>query len=154
MLATLELARRLTRVEVGARPRPASLARHLAVRYWRPGQEVAGVVFLDGRDRLIDHQELFRGTAERCAVEPRPVLRAALGRGAGRLVFFHTHPSGDCHPSFDDLELTRDLRGACAAVGIPLVDHLILGGPETWASLRESRLWHLPGLPARVRHAG
>ncbi len=39
----------------------------------------------------------------------------------------HNHPSGDPSPSAADIQLTRQLREAAAAVDIPLLDHVIIG---------------------------
>lgn len=39
----------------------------------------------------------------------------------------HNHPGGDPAPSRADLEMTRAVRDALAAVGITLHDHLVIG---------------------------
>ena len=39
----------------------------------------------------------------------------------------NNHPSGDPSPSAADIQLTRQLREAAAAVDIPLLDHVIIG---------------------------
>ena len=48
----------------------------------------------------------------------------------------HNHPSGDPAPSAEDVVLTRCLVEASAVVGIPLVDHLVMGNGR-FASLRD-----------------
>ena len=144
VLASVELGRRLARSEVPERvplDRPDDVARYLALRYSAAGQEVMGALFLDGRNRVLDDCELFRGTLARAAVEPRPILKQALLRDAGGVVLFHTHPSGDPSPSVEDLEFTRRMAEACEKVGIPLVDHLVLGGGDRWVSLRRRGGW-------------
>ena len=72
-----------------------------------PGQEIMGALFLDTRNRLLGEQEVYRGTLNRAAVEPRAVLKEALLRDAAGFVLFHTHPSGDPSPSAEDLAFTR-----------------------------------------------
>ncbi len=39
----------------------------------------------------------------------------------------HNHPSGDPTPSKADIDMTRSVRDALAAVGIRLHDHLVIG---------------------------
>lgn len=144
VLAALELARRLARLELADREplaHPEAAARYLALRYGLPDQEVMGALFLDTRNRLLAESEVYRGTLNRAAVEPRGLLKEALLRGAAGLVLFHTHPSGDPSPSAEDLAFTRRLADAGEVVGVRLVDHLILGSAGRWVSLRQRGAW-------------
>ena len=140
LLSALELGRRLAMAEVPrVRPldKPAAVATYLALRYLRRDQEVMGVLYLDRRQRLLRDEEVFRGTLTRAAVEPRPVLRDALRFGAASVILFHTHPSGDPSPSFEDLAFTRRMARAGEVVGVELLDHLVVAGVGRWVSLRE-----------------
>jgi DNA repair protein RadC len=144
LLAAVELGVRLSRAELPERPcleRPAAAARYLVLRYGVRDQEVMGALYLDRRQRLLTERELYRGTLSRAAAEPRAILKAGLLAGAAGVLLFHTHPSGDPSPSAEDLAFTRRLAEAAEVVGIPLVDHLILGGTERWISLRERGAW-------------
>jgi DNA repair protein RadC len=120
---------------------PAAAASYLALRYAGRDQEVLGALYLDTRHRLIAERELYRGTLNRAAVEPRLVLKEGLLAGAAALIVFHTHPSGDPTPSAEDLAFTRRLGEAGEVVGIRVVDHLILGGVGRWVSLAERGGW-------------
>ena len=62
--------------------------------------------------------------------------RLCLLRGAGGVVLFHTHPSGDPTPSYEDLQFTRRMVEAAAVVGVKLLDHLVLGATGQWVSLK------------------
>lgn len=139
--AVLELAIRMARSKIIRTPllnRQSAVASYLQVRYSEPGQEVAGALFLDARGRLIDDKVLFQGTRHRCDINPEPFLRHALLLGAYAIVVFHTHPGGDPEPSAADVVFTKRLAEACEVVGLQLVDHLILGEPGKWASVRRS----------------
>jgi len=146
VLAAVEIGRRLARSAV---PNQVdlddldSVADYLRMRYGRRHQEVLGALYLDSRHRLLAERELYRGTLQRALVEPREVLREALLCGAAGVVVFHNHPSGDPTPSLEDLKFTRHLVDACAAVGMDLLDHLILGDPGRWVSLRQRDPWPL-----------
>jgi DNA repair protein RadC len=98
-------------------------------------------MFLDLRGRLMSEAELYRGTLNRSAVEPRKILKEALLRGASAVVAFHTHPSGCPAPSSEDLVFTRRLAEAGELVGVRLVDHLILGSAGRWVSLQRRGAW-------------
>jgi len=144
LLAAVELGRRLARAEIAEREplgQPAAVARYLALRFAPREQELLGALFLDIRNRLLAERELYRGTLSRAAVEPRRVLQEGLLLGAAGCIVFHNHPSGDPSPSAEDLAFTRRLAEAGEIVGIRLVDHLIVGGPGRWVSLRERGGW-------------
>jgi len=144
LCAALEIGCRLARSEVDTRPvlgQPAAVARYLHLRYRRAGQEVLGALYLDARQRPIRDAEIFRGTLDRAAAEPRAILKQAIVVDAKGFVLFHTHPSGDPSPSAQDLVFTDALRSAGNAVGIELLDHLIVGDGGRWVSLRERGKW-------------
>jgi DNA repair protein RadC len=140
VVAAVEIGRRLARAEVRERDplgHPAAVASYLTLRYAALDQEVMGALYLDTRNRLVGERELFRGALNRAIAEPRRILREGLLAGAAGCIVFHTHPSGDPSPSAEDLAFTRRLAEAGEAVGIRLVDHLVLGGQGRWVSLRE-----------------
>ena len=69
-------------------------------------------------------------------VHPREVFRPAVRSGAAAVVVAHNHPSGDPEPSAEDLEVTRRLAETGRLLGIPLLDHVVVG-EGAWVSLRE-----------------
>ena len=70
-------------------------------------------------------------------VHPRETFREAIAAGAAAIVLAHNHPSGDATPSAEDVELTRRLMEAGRLLGIPVLDHLIVGAAQT-LSLRQN----------------
>lgn len=90
-------------------------------------QESVRVVMLNHRKRLLQTDEVFRGTGSESFANPSEILRRAISHSAHAIVLVHNHPSGDPSPSKADFETTRRLKGACEAVGIELADHLIIG---------------------------
>jgi DNA repair protein RadC len=145
LLAALEIARRLARQSLDPERellnRPEDVVRYLNLRYRVRDQEIMGALFLDSRGRLLAEREIYRGTLDRAAVEPREILKECLVRGAAGVVIFHNHPSGDPSPSNDDYAFTRQMVAAAAVIGIRLADHLILGESGRWESLRERIGW-------------
>lgn len=90
-------------------------------------QEVFIVVGIDVRNGLLDVVEVSRGSANDVAVHPREVFRPLIRMAAAGGVVVHNHPSGDPTPSLEDIDLTRRLRAAGHVLGIPLVDHVVIG---------------------------
>jgi DNA repair protein RadC len=86
-----------------------------------------GVLLLDSRLRLIRAAILTTGSVDGVVVEPRDVYREALLASATHVVAFHNHPSGDPAPSSADRVVTLRLVESGRSLGIPLMDHIILG---------------------------
>jgi DNA repair protein RadC len=144
LLAAIEIGRRLAREQLVDREpmsRPAEVARYLSLRYRQRDQEILGALFLDKRNGLLGEREIYRGTLDRAAVEPREILKECLLRGAAGVLIFHTHLSGDPSPSADDLFFTRRLAEAAAVIGVKLVDHLVLASSGRWVSLKDRMAW-------------
>ena len=130
VLAAIEIGRRaLTR---GNLDRPQLLTPSQTVAFLMPAYggrivELFGVVLLDTKYRVIRTALVATGTLNSTIVEPRDVFREAAMGAAFAVVVFHNHPSGDPTPSPNDVELTWRLKAAGTLMGIPLIDHVILG---------------------------
>ncbi len=85
------------------------------------------VICLDSRRRVIHTAKVAEGTVVETIVYPRTVMEVVLRHRAAGVVFCHNHPGGNVHPSFDDISLTMKLRKMLDMVGIPVVDHIIVG---------------------------
>jgi DNA repair protein RadC len=90
-------------------------------------QEEFRVILLDAKQKLIRVQTVSLGSLDKALVEPRDVFRPAITAGAASLVIVHNHPSGDPHPSEDDVLLTRELCMCGKILGIEVLDHIIIG---------------------------
>jgi DNA repair protein RadC len=142
VLAAVELGRRTIMREAGERPRlstPEAVGRYLLPLFGGHREERFGVVLLDAKNRLIRTELVSVGTVSASLAHPREVFRAATVASASAIAVFHNHPSGDPHPSDDDVALTRQLVGAGEVMGIQVVDHIILGDGR-WFSFRAARL--------------
>jgi DNA repair protein RadC len=109
-------------------------------------------LFLDNRHRVIECEELFRGTIDGASVHPREVVKRALQLNAAALILAHNHPSGVAEPSQADQQLTRRLREALGLVDIRVLDHLVVGDGEA-VSFAERGLLRGFGLPTLPRAA-
>jgi DNA repair protein RadC len=131
--ATLEIARRhlLEGLKRGdPLTSPDATRDYLRARLRGYPHEVFACLFLDNRHRVIEVEELFRGTIDGASVHPREVVRRALAHNAAAVIFAHNHPSGVAEPSGADERITRRLKEALALVDVRVLDHLIVGdGP-------------------------
>lgn len=135
-------ALRLARAEVIERPVLANWDRlidYLTASLARERVEQFRVLFLDNRNRLLADEAQGRGTVNHTPVYPREVVKRALELHATALILVHNHPSGDPTPSRADLEMTRDVGHAAAALAIALHDHVIVGNGR-WLSFRREGL--------------
>jgi DNA repair protein RadC len=97
--------------------------------------EQARVLFLDAKNRLLADEIQSRGTVNATMVYPREIVRRALELNAIGIVLVHNHPSGDPAASREDMAMTKDVQRAAAALGIALVDHIIIAGTR-WLSFQ------------------
>lgn len=153
LLAACELAERLGALRSIFRPviaGPEDIVRLVSARLRDEAREHALVVWLNGRQQVLGWEAVSVGILTEALVHPREVFREAIRRGAGSIVFAHNHPSGDASPSSEDRSLTRRLVEVGELVGIPLLDHVIVGD-GCFYSFREER-----GLfePSRAGAAG
>ncbi len=85
------------------------------------------VIYLDTKLRVTGEEIQQRGTVNQVAIHPREVIKAAMIHKAKAIILVHNHPTGDVTPSHADLEITGKINIACKAVGIRLLDHIIVG---------------------------
>ena len=144
--AALELGRRsATPDTAGARPvvlDAAPVVALLGPRAARLDQEVFWMLPLSAKYRLLRPPvEITTGLLDASLAHPREVFREAIRATAAAIVLAHNHPSGDPKPSREDVRMTRRLVDAGRIVGIPVLDHVIIGRgapPPPYASLRDS----------------
>jgi DNA repair protein RadC len=128
--AAFALARRAARagLDPGQRIRGgADLFERYRARLAGARKETFLALYLDGRNRAIREERVSEGTLTAAIVHPREVFGPALRAGAASVLVVHNHPSGDPAPSPEDLEVTERLRQSGELVGIPLLDHLVVG---------------------------
>jgi len=141
LLAAFELGRRL--LSEPDRPRPvfrssADVWHWFAAKRTGRRREIFEIVLLSTSHRLLKTKVVTVGTLNLALVHPRDVFREAIVMDAAGVVVLHNHPGGDPAPSEEDVALTRQLVRAGEAVGIPVLDHIILGA-DRYFSFADSR---------------
>ncbi|MGD2046069.1 MAG: DNA repair protein RadC [Gemmatimonadota bacterium] len=130
LLAALELGRRAAASDgdLGGRIRgPGDVFARVGPRLRDLRQEEFHALMLNSRHRVVREVLVTRGTLDSSLIHPREVFRPAVAEGAAGVILVHNHPSGDPTPSAEDRAVTRQLAEAGRAVGIPVLDHVVVG---------------------------
>ena len=96
-------------------------------------------ILLNTKNFVIAVELISVGGLDASLVHPREVFKPAIRRSASSIILAHNHPSGDTTPSQEDIEVSKRLVEAGKLLGIPVLDHLILGDGH-YISLLERRM--------------
>ncbi len=88
--------------------------------------EEVHAAYLDGQNRIRGVEMIARGGISGAAVTSREIFRGAMLANASAIVLAHNHPSGNPTPSPEDIAMTRLVLLAGDAIGIPLLDHIVV----------------------------
>ena len=127
--AVLEMAKRALVEDIkltDALASPKAVRDYLKLTLARLPHEVFVAVFLTSQNRVIEVEEIFRGTLTQTSVYPREIVKLALAHNAASVIFAHNHPSGEPHPSQADRALTKTLAEALALIDVRVLDHFIV----------------------------
>ena len=114
-------------------PSPDAVKKYLVLKLAGLEHEVFSALWLNSQHKFIAYEELFRGTLNSASVYPREVAKSALRYNAGAAIFIHNHPSTICTTSQSDLKITETLKTALGLFDINVLDHIIVGGLETYS---------------------
>lgn len=98
------------------------------------------IVNLNTKKEVDSIKLISRGTINATVVHPREVYRCAIENRAHSIILLHNHPSGDPNPSFEDKDLTKKISKSGDIVGIPVVDHIIIGDNRYFSFLEHGML--------------
>lgn len=91
-------------------------------------REAFYAIHMDARNGLCGLEQISVGTVNASLVHPREVYKGAFLTNASRIIVAHNHPSGNLSPSQEDLTVTKRLSEAGEILGVPLLDHVVVGG--------------------------
>jgi DNA repair protein RadC len=145
LAAAIELGRRAGRIDHGERPlltSPEAVFQYLGNRFMGKTEEQAYVLALDSRGRLLGSATAVSGGVNGVTVRGAEVFREPVVLRATQAIIVHNHPSGDPRPSKSDILTTKSLIAAGSALGIDLVDHVIVGQNRFVSMKREGLAFH------------
>jgi DNA repair protein RadC len=140
IISALELGRRaMTGAVPGAR---LSSSTDVYSTFW-PSMvservEVFTCAMVDAKLRLIRTEIISKGTLTASIVHPREAFRPAVRNAASGVIFVHNHPSGDPLPSDEDRRITGRLEEVGRILGIPLLDHVVVGAEGSYYSFADA----------------
>ena len=100
--------------------------------------EVFTCAMVDAKLRLIRAEVISKGTLTASIVHPREAFRPAVRNAASGVIFVHNHPSGDPLPSDEDRRITGRLEEVGRILGIPLLDHVVVGAEGSYYSFADA----------------
>jgi len=83
-------------------------------------------LFTNRANRVVGISCIAKGGLNEAPVDVRIILQTALKACASGIILSHNHPSGSSKPSSQDISLTKAIETGCKAIGITLLDHLII----------------------------
>ncbi|MBD0269044.1 MAG: DNA repair protein RadC [Cyanobacteria bacterium Co-bin8] len=144
ILAAVELGKRVLQtkpLEKTVVDDPAIAAAALSHEMMWQAQERFAVLLLDIKHRLLGTKVITIGTATETLAHPREIFREVIRQGAVRCIVAHNHPSGSLEPSPEDINLTRQLLSGAQVLGVPVLDHLIIGNGDFRSLRQTTALW-------------
>ena len=143
VLAALEIGRRIA----SAKPLekihlscPQDVADFLMPRLRYAAKEQFVVILLNSKNKVIGTEVVSEGSLSSSIVHPREVYGPAILHHAAAIMVAHNHPSGDPKPSLEDEEVTRMLSRSGKVLGIPMIDHVIIGDGNYYSFLENEAL--------------
>ena len=98
------------------------------------------VAFMNGANKVLDTKRLTQGGMRQTVVDVPMLLRMGLERSAHAVAVAHNHPSGENYPSREDLQITQKIKTGCDAIGVRLLDHIIIAGGRYYSFADEGKL--------------
>lgn len=98
------------------------------------------LMHLNNKCALIHETILSIGTVNQTCVSARDIFIEAVKNKAVYIVIVHNHPSGDPSPSREDTKTTEIIAEAGNLIGIPLIDHIIIGDNRYFSFRKEELL--------------
>lgn len=130
LLAAMELGKRMVQAETLRKARihsPEDVANLMMPRLRYEPIEHFQVILLNSKGKVIKIVNISTGSLNASVVHPREAFSPAIVNHAAAIVAVHNHPSGDPTPSREDRDLTQRLLKSGKILGIPMVDHIIIG---------------------------
>ena len=131
LVAVLELGKRvyaeISLEEVISCTTPTNIIKYFNYLFQDKKQEEFYVIYLDNSKKFLAKKKLFIGTISSSLVHPREIFKEAYLLSASYIICLHNHPSGNCLPSKEDVDITRKIKEIGVIHSIFLIDHIIIG---------------------------
>ena len=119
---------------------PAKVVDWLRMNLGFSAEEEFFAVFLNGRGGVIRLEKMYQGNRTGSSVGVDTIMRKAILYKASYLLVAHNHPSDRAEPSEADIDITAKLHQSAGMLGIPLLDHIIIGKTSYFSFRNHSML--------------
>lgn len=140
LLCIAELSKRLSKANMTDSlvfNQPHTVASYVMEELRHLNREQVLLMMFDTKGRLLKECTISIGTINTSMLSPREIFLEALKVEAVNIILIHNHPSGDPTPSREDIAITKKIKEAGVFIGIPLIDHIIIGD-NRYISFKES----------------
>jgi DNA repair protein RadC len=142
LVASFELSRRQQAALKGDMPlfiSPEIVGEYYAAKLSHLKHEEFWCALLSTSKRLLREVRITSGLLDSSPIHAREAFKEAIKEASASIIFIHNHPSGNPEPSQEDINVTKQLVDAGKIIGIPVDDHVIIGGRK-FVSLLEKGL--------------
>lgn len=143
ILAAVELGKRVKQTHAIRKSKlssPSEVVRFFSAELSETRVEKFIAVLLNTKNEIINWEIISIGSLNASIVHPREVFIRAIKRSAASILVVHNHPSGHVDPSREDINITKRLSEAGQLIGIPLIDHIIIGKDKYYSFKEENQL--------------
>ena len=84
------------------------------------------ILCLNRANKVLGYSKIGQGGLSGTVADPKVIFQVALKANASSIILAHNHPSGNCKPSTNDVELTRKIQNAGKFLDLTVLDHIIL----------------------------
>ena len=99
-------------------------------------QEEFWILMLNTQNNIIGEHMVSKGILDATIIHPREVFKPAIKNSAAKIILVHNHPSGDCKPSEEDVEISTKILHTGEEIGVWVVDSVIISN-EKWNSIKQ-----------------
>lgn len=143
IIAALELGKR-RKIEESLERKQISSSIHL-FELFEPylsdlNHEEFWVALLNGANKVIAVKRLTQGGARQTVVDLPMLLKMAIDNLASNIAVAHNHPSGQNRPSHEDEQITKRIKTGCEAIGINMLDHIIIAQNKYFSFSDEGKM--------------
>lgn len=110
-----------------------SLNDFIRAKYASETREIVYVIGVDALGRVERCVKVSEGSHELAKIDNRTVVEAVLRFNSKNVVITHNHPHGFAAPSTADIDTTVQLKELLRAIGVNLVDHIIVSSDDTFS---------------------
>lgn len=116
---------------------PDKIGQFFLNKYVGRRDEMVSIICMDNKGKMTYWGIVSEGTVNMAEISVRKIVQIALRQNSSHIAIAHNHPNGVAIPSAQDIKTTAKIKSALSAVGVNLVDHIIVADDD-FISLADS----------------